>query len=161
MQLWQCAYATRVGENSGDLNYDGGCALAKSYAFGYAQTCVEAIVDVMADVSFGTKEGCDCVDVSAKAHAEAIAHEVETVVAFLENELEARTCNPDNHGTYSLADIFRNCVAKSTANTLVKYIAKVTAPNRQVRDRLQEGVLRERRGPVQGVLRQGRLEQLR
>jgi hypothetical protein len=127
LQLWQYAYTNCVGTGSGDPYYDGGCALAKSYASGYAEACVEAIISVMADVSFGTKEGCDCKDVSASAHAEAVAHEVKTVFAFLEQELEARSCNPDNYGGEGIADIFRNCVAKSTADALVKYIAKVTA----------------------------------
>ena len=125
MQLLQDAYVKCTGLNSGDPNYDGGCALAKSYASGYAEGCGEAIVSIMSDIDFG-KYNCDC-DVSASAHAEAIAHEVKTVFAFMEQEIEARTCNPDNYGGAGEAYIMRNCVAKSTADLLVKYIAKVTA----------------------------------
>ena len=101
-------------QTGGDPDYDGGCALATAYSQGYAQACAEAVAESISGISFSGAK-CTC-DTSVAAFANATAHEIETIFAFMEQQVEARTCNVDNHGTDGWAHIYRNCWAESVAD---------------------------------------------
>ena len=125
MQLWEYAYAICITGYGGEPNYDGGCQLARSYVSGYAETSFEAIQAVLAAISFGST-GCNCSGFSAAEFAEAIASEAKVVFASLEGEMQSRFCNPDNYGMYNATDVWRDCISRSTADSIVKAIANVS-----------------------------------
>ena len=117
MQIFASAFTT-CQASGGDPEYDGGCARAVSYSQAYAQACAEAISVATIDYSHG-KDSCKC-DISVSVLKTAVAHEIETITAFYEAGVEARSCNPDNYGTPDFAYIKQTCWASSMADMVAK-----------------------------------------
>ena len=105
--------------NGGDVDYDGGCALAKTYASSYAEACAEAFVASFIDFAYGKKDSCHC-DIGVSVLLGSITHEIAIISAFYETEVEARSCTPDVSGTPDYAYIKQECWAKSMADMVAR-----------------------------------------
>ena len=87
-------------------------AMCRSFSSSFAEACAEAIASTVSKMSF---KNCGC-DIEGEVMATAIAHEVATIFARVEQDVAAVACTESSDGVEYVSHIGRHCLSQSTAS---------------------------------------------
>ena len=108
LQVYNVAYTT-CSLKGGDVEFDGGCAVATSFGTAFAAACGEPTATALISIS---KETCDC-DLAAAVTAEGMAAEYRRIFAHVEQEVESVACTDEGYDQEN--GIGRRCIVNSVA----------------------------------------------